>query len=77
MKKSYLIAVVSAIVLFILVGAGYWYTRSGKTEVQVTTETPDKEVAPSVSTNPLDNKPDINPVDQTNPFKNIKTNPFE
>ncbi len=77
MKKSYLIAAASVIVLLILLGAGYWYVRSGKTEVKVTTETPNEEVVPSVSTNPLDNKPNINPVDQTNPFKNIKTNPFE
>lgn len=77
MKKSYLIVAASVIVLLII-GAGYWYIRSGKTEVKVITETPKKEeIAPSVSTNPLDNKPNINPVDQTNPFKNIKTNPFE
>jgi FtsZ-interacting cell division protein ZipA len=29
------------------------------------------------SKNPLQNKPDVNPVDQTNPFKDLKTNPFE
>lgn len=26
--------------------------------------------------NPLDNKPEVNPLTQTNPYKNIKTNPF-
>ncbi len=77
MKKAYLIAAVSVIVLLILSGASYWYMRSGKSDVKVATETPKEEVVPSVSTNPLDNKPNINPVDQTNPFKNIKTNPFE
>ena len=76
MKKSYLIATASVIILLILLGVN-WYMRSGKTEIKVVTETPNEEVAPSVSTNPLDNKPNINPVDQTNPFKNIKTNPFE
>ncbi len=73
MKRSNLIVAASVIILFILLGAIYWYVRSGK----VVTETPNEEVAPSVSTNPLDNKPNINPVDQTNPFTNIKTNPFE
>lgn len=77
MKKSYLIVAVSIIVLLILSGVGYWYIRSRKTEVKVTTETPNEEVVPLVSTNPLDNKPNVNPVDQANPFKNIKTNPFE
>ena len=76
MKKSYLIAIVSAIVLLILLGAGYWYMRSVKKEAKVATELPNIEVVPSVSTNPLDNKPNINPVDQTNPFANIKINPF-
>jgi predicted negative regulator of RcsB-dependent stress response len=32
---------------------------------------------PSITTNPLENKPSINPVEQVNPFKEIKTNPFE
>lgn len=77
MKKSYLITTVSAIILLILLGAGYWYIQSRKTEVKIKTETFNEEVVPSVSTNPLDNKPNINPVDQTNPFKNIKINPFE
>ncbi|MBI2670197.1 MAG: hypothetical protein HYX20_03570 [Candidatus Yanofskybacteria bacterium] len=27
--------------------------------------------------NPLSNKPDTNPLSQTNPFKNVKTNPFK
>ncbi|MDD5430897.1 MAG: hypothetical protein PHP03_01600 [Candidatus Pacebacteria bacterium] len=34
-------------------------------------------VLPDINTNPLENKPNINPVDQTNPFKDIQTNPFE
>jgi len=31
---------------------------------------------PSINTNPLENKPDLNPVDKTNPFATIKINPF-
>jgi len=77
MKKSYLIAIVSVVVLLILLGASYWYWQSKKSGVEVINETANQEILPSVSTNPLDNKPNINPVDQTNPFKNIKTNPFE
>ena len=66
-KKSYLIAIISVVILLILLGAGYWYMQSVKNKVNV---------IPLVSTNPLDNKPNINPVDQANPFANIKINPF-
>lgn len=27
--------------------------------------------------NPLENKPEVNPLSETNPFSNIKTNPFK
>lgn len=30
-----------------------------------------------VDTNPLKNAPDINPTRKTNPYSNVKTNPFE
>ncbi|MEK7664519.1 MAG: hypothetical protein AAB361_00070 [Patescibacteria group bacterium] len=35
-----------------------------------------KGVLPSLETNPLENKPDLNPAEKANPIKNIKTNPF-
>lgn len=85
MKKSYLI-IASAIVLVILIGACYLYLRSGKVEPESpagtigATPTPEivnEEVKLPDSIAPLENKPDINPVDQTNPYKNVKTNPFE
>ncbi len=41
------------------------------------TEDATKGVLPDIQTNPLDKKPDLNPVDKTNPYKNIKTNPFK
>ena len=75
MKKPYLIAAIVSVV--ILLGAGGWYLQSRKSNARVILETGNEEVLPPFSTNPLDNKPNINPVDQTNPFKNIKTNPFE
>lgn len=34
-------------------------------------------VLPSIGTNPLESKPDVNPADKANPFKNIITNPFQ
>ncbi len=68
MKKTYL-ATILTIVFLILLGASYWQYKQTKPK--------EKEIVPSVSINPLDNKPNINPVDQTNPFTNVKTNPFE
>ncbi len=41
------------------------------------TESATKGVLPSVGANPLESKPDVNPADKANPFKNVKTNPFE
>lgn len=36
------------------------------------------ENAPTYGTdNPLEKKPELNPVTKTNPYANIKTNPFE
>lgn len=77
MQKTYSIVAVSAVVILILLGASYWSQQPKKSEVNVITETTSEVVVPSVSTNPLENKSDINPIDQTNPFKNVKTNPFE
>ena len=75
MNKKY--AIVSVVVILILAGVVYWYSQPKKSGVEVNTGTSTEAVIPSTSNNPLDNKPNLNPVDQTNPFKNLKTNPFE
>jgi len=43
------------------------------------TESATKGVMPAINlnSNPLERKPDVNPVSKTNPFGNIKTNPFK
>jgi len=41
------------------------------------TENATKGVLPSLGTNPLESKPNVNPADKANPFTDIKTNPFE
>lgn len=84
--KKYVIIVLVLLILG-LAGGGYcWYWKSTKVSlkesvekdrVEVIVKATNEEVLPLVSTNPLDNKPNINPIDQTNPFKDIKTNPFE
>lgn len=86
MKKEYLIAIASAAALLILSGVGYWYWQSGKVEPEqpaakveeeIIPETVNEEITLPDSIKPLESKPDINPADQANPYKNIKTNPFE
>lgn len=80
-KKLILIGVVA---LVIGLTTGYFFWQKYKTPKLTPEETAEKitesatqGVLPSIQTNPLENKPDINPADKANPFKNIKINPFE
>lgn len=87
-NKNKIILIITAVII-IAIAAGLMVWRSKK--IALKEQTPGKTgeaaptitenavqgVLPSLQTNPLENKPNINPVDQTNPFKNLKTNPFE
>lgn len=90
MSKKTLIILIVIVLLIILVIGGYFgwnYWQKYKTGAGILesagetaekiTESATKGVLPSLGTNPLESKPDINPADKANPFKNIKTNPFE
>ncbi|MBI2446448.1 MAG: hypothetical protein HYV51_01345 [Parcubacteria group bacterium] len=63
-----------------LIAAGYFYFKNYKTaEAPVvpsggTVENLIDKVTPP---SPTEKLPDTNPVNKTNPFKNLKTNPFE
>lgn len=90
-KKIVLILI--AIILLIGLGVGsyfYWnHFKKSKAEagikaledtegaVEEITESATQGALPSLGTNPLENKPDVNPADKANPFKDIKFNPFE
>ncbi len=88
MNKKYII-VVSVLLILVLAVGGYFYWKSkqatpeqkaiqgAEEAAQKITDSASQGVLPSISTNPLENKPDVNPVDKTNPFNNVKTNPFE
>lgn len=87
-KKIITIIVVTAVLMIIagLLGYLYWTNlkKSSNAEIlkntantaEEITNSATKGVLPSLETNPLENKPDINPADNSNPIKNIKTNPF-
>lgn len=88
MDKKLLIAVA-----VVLLAAGYWYWQSTKEVLtpeqevlqgagdaaQAITDSATQGVLPSmdVQSNPLSDVPDVNPTAKTNPFSEMKTNPFE
>ncbi len=41
------------------------------------TESATQGTLPEIDSNPLKKAPDTNPVSKTNPYSNVKTNPFE
>lgn len=41
------------------------------------TQTATQGALPTINTNPLESKPDLNPADKANPFSDIETNPFK
>lgn len=85
-KKT--LAIISTVILIIALGVGgyfYWKSKANKGEktpetaagpAEKLTEGATRGVLPSIQTNPLENKPDLNPADKANPYTNIKTNPF-
>lgn len=89
MNKKTLIIIIAAVLIGALAVGGYFYwNKKNKTPgekaleaagdaAEKLTESATKGVLPSIQTNLLENKPDINPADKANPYKNIKTNPFE
>ncbi|MDP2741428.1 MAG: hypothetical protein Q8O66_01930 [bacterium] len=88
MNKKTIVIIVVAVLLVIALLCGYLYWTNLKKSLgekilennantaEEITNSATKGVLPSLETNPLENKPDINPADKSNPIKNIKTNPF-
>ncbi len=87
LSNKTLILTISAILLIGLVVGGYFLWKPSSSETNALDKAGEtlnkiiegatKGVLPSIGTNPLENKPDVNPVDKANPFKNIITNPFK
>lgn len=89
--NKYLILAVAVVLIIGLGIAGYFYwtdwrktpeekvlEKAGEAAEKIT-ESATRGVLPELGgqTNALEDKPDINPVSQTNPFSGIKTNPFK
>lgn len=74
-----LIIIAGILVALLVIGAGFWYWQKRKSKAPVipsggTIESLIEKITPP---NPLEKLPDTNPVDKANPFKDLKTNPFE
>ena len=91
MNKKILI-IVLAVVVLALVGGGYYYwkTKMQKTVADQAIEDLQKAaqsvgdaaaqgIIPAIDTtiNPLENVPNTNPYSNTNPFSDVKVNPFQ
>ncbi len=85
-KKETLIIIATVLLIGLIVGGSFLWNNWKKSNsilekaskaADKIIESATKGVLPSIGTNPLENKPDVNPADKANPFKNIKTNPFE
>ncbi|MFA5083765.1 MAG: hypothetical protein WC475_00040 [Candidatus Paceibacterota bacterium] len=84
MDKKLLIILITVVLLIGLGVGGYFYWKKSKTATEAgipvtaeeITDSATQGVLPSLGTNPLENKPDINPADKANPFTNVETNPF-
>lgn len=84
-KKIVLIVIVVAIIVVSALGVSvYFYWQNHKKVApnvlpnganNITNNTT-RGVLPSIKTNAIENKPDVNPVDKANPYKDIKVNPF-
>ena len=73
MGKKYIILVFVLLVLA-LAGGGYYYWKT-RMQQKPATDVVSPIVVPI--TTPVESVQDANPYDKTNPFSNIKVNPFE
>jgi hypothetical protein len=88
MNKKILIGVLILLILGLV--SYYWWsfrkstspnTESAIADIQNTVNSINQNVAEgffgTTTANPLENVPNVNPYKNTNPFSNIKTNPFK
>ncbi len=90
MDKKKIIGLVVLIVVLIAAAVGYWYYKKSREAPEINAiqnagnaaedlgKSASQGVLPSIDpqSNPMENAPDTNPVSKTNPFSDIKTNPF-
>lgn len=83
MPKKILLIAATLVLLAALATGAYLYLNKGQAPeaardaAEKLSQSAGQGVLPAIGTNPLENKPNLNPVDKTNPFNDIKTNPFK
>ncbi len=83
MKNKLLVVVIIAFAVLIIGGCFYFMQKGpGKELPTTTTLSPEVLIQKSIEgfnplTNPLEDKPNLNPVEKANPMKDLKLNPFE
>lgn len=76
-KKNTILATIGALLIIIGISGYFVWMNFQKRAVADTAKEATNGVLPSLNTNPLENKPDLNPANKANPFKNVETNPFK
>lgn len=76
-KLLWIFAIVAAVIL--TVGYFYYVKYYKKAEAPIVPEgsTVESLIEKVTPINPLEKLPDTNPIEKTNPFKNLNTNPFK
>ncbi len=91
MNKKLLIGILVVLVLCLVGGGYYWWTSYKKSvpsdaekaaaDLQTTIESVNQNMTKGIfdttTANPMENVPNVNPYKNTNPFSDIKTNPFQ
>ncbi len=84
--------IIGSVTVLVLIVLGWYFYRNKSATItpeaatqaldtlgsstDVLTQSVTQGILPSLSVNPLESKPDVNPAEKTNPFSSIKTNPF-
>ncbi|HXF44010.1 MAG TPA: hypothetical protein VNK70_00895 [Candidatus Paceibacterota bacterium] len=79
-SKKLTVTIVVAVVVVVVAAAVYWWISRGRElPSENALESPGAVSLPEIDpvSNPLEKLPEVNPVDATNPFLDIRTNPFE
>ncbi len=87
MSKKTLTILGALAALLVAAGLGYWFylkpeaaspVEQAGSAVENLSEQASQGVLPDIDpgSNPMEGAPDVNPVSKTNPFSDIKTNPF-
>ena len=77
MSKKYITVLWVLLAVCLIGGVYYWWSMSKSSVEQANVS---QQIVPTIDTgavNPMESAQSANPYDKTNPFENVKVNPFE